>query len=107
MSLDFPSNPSIDDTYTYSGRTWVWNGSGWKIQLDPSNTIATQKYVATEGQTVFNISYTVPNVEVFLNGIKLNSSEFTATDGATIILSEGATAGDVVDLIGFSVFTLG
>ena len=25
----FPSNPSVDDTYTFGGITWTYNGSGW------------------------------------------------------------------------------
>jgi hypothetical protein len=32
MTLDFPSSPALNDTYTKSGRTWVWNGSGWIVQ---------------------------------------------------------------------------
>jgi len=31
MPLDFPSNPSVNDTYSNSGRTWKWNGSGWEL----------------------------------------------------------------------------
>ena len=30
MSINFPSNPSIDDTYTYLTTTWRWNGSAWE-----------------------------------------------------------------------------
>lgn len=28
-TIDFPSNPSVDQTYSFGGRTWVWNGSAW------------------------------------------------------------------------------
>lgn len=31
MTINFPSSPSIDDTYTFAGKTWKWNGSGWVI----------------------------------------------------------------------------
>jgi hypothetical protein len=30
--LDFPSSPSVDDTYSYSNLTWKWNGVGWRLQ---------------------------------------------------------------------------
>ena len=29
MPLNFPSNPAVNDQYTFAGRTWVWNGSAW------------------------------------------------------------------------------
>ena len=32
MALNFPSSPSINDTYTYGDKTWVWNGRFWQIQ---------------------------------------------------------------------------
>ena len=34
MPLDFPASPSVNDTYTFSGRTWKWNGSGWQLTSD-------------------------------------------------------------------------
>lgn len=30
MALDFPNSPSLNDTYTSSGRTWQWNGTAWE-----------------------------------------------------------------------------
>lgn len=32
MAIDFPSNPNVNDTYTFNGRTWKWNGVGWVAQ---------------------------------------------------------------------------
>ena len=29
MPVNFPANPSLNDTYTFSGRTWTWNGTYW------------------------------------------------------------------------------
>ena len=55
---------------------------------------------ATNGQTVFNGTYTVGFVDVFLNGAKLSESEYTATNGTTITLDEGANEGDIVEVIG-------
>jgi len=31
MPLDFPSSPSLNQIYTFSGRTWKWNGEGWAL----------------------------------------------------------------------------
>ena len=32
MPLDFPSSPSVNDTYSYGGTTWIWDGSAWYVQ---------------------------------------------------------------------------
>ena len=29
MTLNFPTNPSVNDTYTYNGTTFVWDGEKW------------------------------------------------------------------------------
>lgn len=29
MAIDFPTSPSLNDTYTYGGKSWIWNGYGW------------------------------------------------------------------------------
>lgn len=31
MPLDFPTSPSLNDVYTYESRSWIWDGSGWKV----------------------------------------------------------------------------
>jgi hypothetical protein len=38
-------------------------------------------------------------VDVFLNGIRLSSSEYTASNGTSVVLNEAAALGDVVDII--------
>lgn len=30
-SVNFPASPAIGQTYTFSGRTWTWNGIGWVL----------------------------------------------------------------------------
>ena len=31
-TLNFPTSPSLNDTYTFGGKTWIWNGQGWQLQ---------------------------------------------------------------------------
>lgn len=31
MSLDYPSNPNINQVYTIGGRQWIWNGKVWSL----------------------------------------------------------------------------
>ena len=52
-------------------------------------------------------SYDVGFVDVYLNGVKLLAgTDFTATNGTAIILSSGATAGDIVDIVAYGAFEL-
>ena len=54
---------------------------------------------ATAGQTTFNFSYNIGFIDVFLNGVKLPSSEFTASNGSTIVLDDAAFANDTLEFI--------
>ena len=31
MPIDFPSGPSVDDTYEYNGQTYIWTGDFWRL----------------------------------------------------------------------------
>jgi len=61
------------------------------------------EYVATDGQTNFDAVYD-NYVEVYLNGWQLDSSAFTAVDGTHIVLSQGASDGDVVVVKGYETY---
>lgn len=59
-------------------------------------------YTANGGQTVFAATYIPGYVDTFINGVKLTpGTDFTATNGTTITLSEGAVANDSVEIIGY------
>ena len=30
--LNFPTSPSVNDTYSFGGKTWVWTGAYWRLQ---------------------------------------------------------------------------
>lgn len=58
---------------------------------------------ATAGQTSFSASYTAGYVQVYLNGVLLNAADYTATSGTAIVLAAAATAGDIVEVVSWSV----
>ena len=56
----------------------------------------------TAGQTTFNITYTVGRILVFLNGVKLlKGTDFTATNGTTVVLTTGAATTDKIEFLTF------
>jgi len=72
----------------------------------PSRAEVKNKFVITSTQSVFTgLVYTTNLVEVFHNGIRLvDGTDFTATDGSTITLTESAVNGDEIVIIAASTF---
>jgi hypothetical protein len=63
----------------------------------------TTEFTASSGQTTFVVSHVVGLEQVFLNGVKLvdGGTDYTA-NGSTIVLTSGATVGDIVQVAAFS-----
>lgn len=40
MAIDFPSSPTLNQQYTFNGRTWQWNGTAW-VALSQESTSST------------------------------------------------------------------
>jgi hypothetical protein len=83
-----------------SGQYLQTNGAGtlsW--QTLPVTNI--QEFTATASQTTFTVigTYTVGSVLVFVNGIQMNSIDYTATSGTTVVLTEPRNVGDTVRVI--------
>ena len=75
-----------------------------------SSTRTVNRYVATQSQTLFppsgTISYTVGYLDVYLNGSRLDTTEFTASNGTTVTLTTGASANDIIELVAFTNLSL-
>lgn len=69
-------------------------------------SIDRRTYTATSGQTTFNVAYDITSsgalVQVFINGVLIDNSEYTSTNNTSIVFSTGANTGDLVECIGFS-----
>ena len=62
------------------------------------------EFTATASQTTFTPpSYTVGFINVYLNGVLLGSADYTATNGTTVVLATGASAGNLVTVESFLV----
>jgi len=87
----------------------VYDGSAWIAASSAGNVSITEThFTATAGQTTFNVSYTVDNLVVIMNGVVLQngaSKDYTATNGTSFTLASGAAAGDELHVIVFKSFT--
>ena len=60
----------------------------------------------TGSTTTFPATYDAGFVDVYLNGVKLAPSDFTATTGTNIVLGSAAATGDTVAIVGYGTFQL-
>ena len=77
---------------TLSGGVPAWASAS-------GGTYSRTSFTATAGQTSFSATYTVGYVQVYLNGVLLNPTDYTATSGTAIVLAVAASVGDLVDVI--------
>ena len=71
------------------------------LTLTPARTV-TEFPTPTSGQTTFSVSYTPGYIDVFLNGVRLASADYTATNGTSVVLATGVNSGDVVNVVTYS-----
>ena len=62
----------------------------------------TVKFTATAGQTSFTWTHNVDFLDVFLNGVKLASTEYS-NNGTSVTLDSGCFAGDIVEFHSWNV----
>jgi len=110
--LQDPSTYSVSGlTLTFSGAPPSGTGNISVRYLGiPASGVTTTAYrtvtefTATAGQTTFTpASYVAGFITVYRNGVRLGSADYTATNGTTVVLATGATAGDLVTTESFLV----
>jgi len=110
--LQDPSTYSVSGlTLTFSAAppTGTSNISARYLGIPASGVTTTAyrtitEFTATANQKTFTPpSYTAGFINVYRNGVLLGSADYTATNGTTIVLASGATAGDLVTVESFYV----
>ena len=97
----FNTSITANGTTGNNGEYLMSTGSGLDWGSFPS--LRTKNtFTASSGQTTFNFAYTVGFLDVYVNGIKLADSEFTATNGTSTVLAVGCFVGDIVELVAYN-----
>ena len=108
----------LGDLYfdTTSNTMKVYSSGGFiNAGSSVNGTADRYKYTATASQTTFSgaddnantLAYDAGFLDVYLNGIKLvNGSDFTASSGTSIVLTVGASASDILEVIAYGTFQL-
>jgi len=100
---------------TYDGKAYIKKSVGGtesivEVGADSSSEITVMKhylYNASANQTTFSgtdannesLSYTAGQILVFLNGVFLDPDDYTATNGTSIVLDDGAKSSDYLEII--------
>lgn len=108
-SVDNDGNPLLTGALyfdTTSEKMKVYTGTSWVDAGSAVNGTAERYvYTATAAQTTFAVTYDVGFVDVYMNGVKLVSgTDFTATDGVSVVLASGAASGDIIDIVAYGAF---
>jgi hypothetical protein len=91
MSLNFPSNPTANDIYSISGKSWVYNGYGWELQSVTSVesvAVSTFNGTGTGSQDTFNLGFnpiSAPSLFVTIDGVVQPESTYTVNTSANTI----------------------
>lgn len=89
-SISTGSTTGLSGQYLQSTGVGVTWASGTVLR----NTSST---VAIAGTDTFNLNYTVGFLDVYVNGVKLAPSDFTAADGTSVVFNESTYGGEVID----------
>jgi hypothetical protein len=101
MALNFPSAPSANATYTFSGKTWIYNGNAWNVS---STTLSTS--IVPEGSNLYfsNVRATTAVINSSLSNVTVTGNVVTGnviistsggvrfSDGSTQTTAAGASA---------------
>ena len=92
-----------------AGNTFAVSADGTTVDISiagggGNSEILKETFDVVSTQSVFNITegqFSTGFLEVYLNGVKLNQSDFTENPPTQFTLDVAAEAGDVVEIIGF------
>ncbi len=107
----------IGDLYfnSVSNAMFVYASTGWVPAGSSVNGTSRRfRYIATAGQTTFTgtdsngntMAYDAGFVDVYLNGVRLDQTDYTATSGTSIVLASAAALNDELNIVAFGTFSV-
>ena len=109
MAINFPDNPTPNDTFTDGGRTWIWDGTTWKIYSSTASGIGlnqlsvTNASVGTSALSYNNttgvFTYTPPDLSGYL------TQQYTLPTASTTVLGGVKVDGSTITINGSGVIS--
>ena len=109
MAINFPDTKNPNDTYTDGGRTWIWDGTTWKIYSSTTSGIGLANLSVTtasagtsalsynNGTGVF--TYTPPDLSGYI------TSQYTLPTASTTVLGGVKVDGSTITINGSGVIS--
>ena len=112
MPLNFPSNPTTNQSYSLGTKTWIYNGYGWKLQqVTLANTEVSSFTTTADGTTsTFDLQFSPigGNSAVFVSigGIVQSENDYVINSGNnTISFTSPPPISEVVRVAGYKTVT--
>ena len=109
MAINFPDSPTPNDTFTDGGRTWIWDGTTWKIYsstasgIGLNNLSVTTNSVGTSALSYNNttgvFTYTPPDLSGYI------TSQYTLPTASTTVLGGVKVDGSTINIDGNGVIS--
>ena len=99
MPINFPNTPTPNEQYTYSGKTWQWNGSYWDfLTASPGVTSLTAGSGLSGNTTIGNVTLVTTGITgggTFTGGTVTGDTIFTNNVTATTISATTILANNI------------
>lgn len=82
-----------------AGNVLTSTGSGWTSSPAAGSAYTRTTFTATAGQTAFTVSYAVGYIQIYVNGVLLTGSDYTASSGTGFTLNVACAVGDIVEAL--------
>lgn len=107
MAIDFPNSPTLNQSFTAGGNTWIWDGTAWTLQRITTGEQGPQGEVGPQGPqgiqgpqgTSINVKPSVATVSALPStGNSANDARIVDADGDLYIWggSSWTSAGQIV-----------
>ena len=109
MAINFPDNPTPTDTFTDAGKSWIWDGTTWKIYSSTSsgiglgdlsvNTSSVGTAALSYNNTTGVFTYTPPDLSGYI------TSQYTLPTASTTVLGGVKVDGSTITINGSGVIS--
>ena len=109
MAINFPDNPNANDVFTDGGRSWIWDGTTWKIYSSTTtgiglgdlsvNTASAGTAALSYNNTTGIFTYTPPDLSGYL------TQQYTLPTASTTVLGGVKVDGSTITINGSGVIS--